>query len=455
MGQVVQRGDPPRVVTDSVTVQYNIIDNTYSDCRTINGQVRCKSNFWQYAGRLFPGSPSATTPGVGLKGATLSGVMSTQPDHFMIEGIPLTPYLDSAPAFTPPNWYPYQRAHMVAKDGGGQVLAETVAVAPVSTEMRCDTCHADGKEPGGHTGNVEMNILALHDEEEGTTFSTDPSKRPVLCAGCHSSNALGTPVVPGIPNLSFAMHEKHRLGGDLAAGVSVVSEGTNDCYLCHPGQQTQCLRDVMYSKGMTCIDCHGDTANVAISQLPPTNREPWKQEPSCAQSGCHATAYAPNPGTLYRNSVEHGGLYCEACHGSPHAILPTIQPNDNVQNIALQGHAGVLNDCLVCHSQPPTGAGPHNISYLSSVRGTISTTLGAPLAQVIVSANTTLTASTTLTGGYSLNNLPPGVYTITPQLTGYMFIPSYRAVIVPAGKAGQDFVALQVRTRLYLPRVMR
>jgi hypothetical protein len=446
--QVIEQGNPPRVITTSVAVDYNIIDNTYSAC----GPKGCKTNFWQYANKLFPTSPYSQTPNVGIKGATLSGTMQTRPDHFVVEGIPLTPYLDSAPAFTPANWYPYQRAHMVARDtSNGQVLAQTIAVAPVSTEMRCDTCHAQGKDPGGPNTDVELNILSKHDSEEGTQLM---NQRPVLCANCHSSNALGAPGVNGVPSLSFAMHNRHRLS-TIANAPAATADGTNDCYLCHPGQQTQCLRDVMYAQGLTCINCHGDTGRVATSQLAPTNRQPWLNEPSCAGSGCHASQYAPNPNTLYRNSKDHGGLYCEACHGSPHAILPTNQPNDNMQNIALQGHAGVLNDCRVCHSQPPTGAGPHGISYWSSVMGQISTTVGSPLYQVQVSGGVALTTTTTFTGFYTLLNLPPGVYTITPHLNDYIFRPPYRVVNVPASKTHQDFAAISMRSRVYLPLTLR
>ena len=112
--------------------------------------------------------------------------------------------------------------------------------------------------------------------------------RPVLCANCHGSNALGMPGNPELPNLSRAMHNRHAPGGDAAASpwlaaaqaltaradsstipTAVTDEGTDNCYLCHPGQQTQCLRDVMYSKGVTCINCHGGTAAVAESRPPP------------------------------------------------------------------------------------------------------------------------------------------------------------------------------------------
>jgi hypothetical protein len=356
--QVIRQGPNPEIVTSGVTVEYRIIDNTYSAGKT---------DFWQYAKQLF-GADLA--PNVGLTGATLAGQMHTAAgDHFAIEGVPLTPYLDSAPGPGSQYWYPYQKAHLVAKDSvTGAVLAETTTVAPVSTEMRCDTCHADGMQEDIATGIIETNILTLHDLEENTNLM---GSRLVLCANCHGSNALGMAGNPELPNLSRAMHNRHAPPGAAAGSpwlaaaqaliagtdsaiipTAVTDGGTDNCYLCHPGQQTQCLRDVMYSKGVTCINCHGGTAAVAD----PTRR-PWIDLPRCGT--CHASQFAENPGKRYRDSVGHGGLYCESCHGSPHAILPTVQYNDNIQNIALQGHPGTLDTCTVCHTQIPTGLGPH------------------------------------------------------------------------------------------------
>lgn len=361
--QLIRQGPAPQIITEGVTIEYSIVDNTYSAGKT---------DFWQYARALFGVD---LPPDVGLTGARLAGTMHPAGDHFIIEGIPLTPYRDSAPQPGPQNWYPYQLAHLVARDAAtGRVLAETTTVAPVSTEMRCDTCHYDGGVEGIRTGNVETNILALHDQEEHTNLM---GSRPVLCATCHASNALGAAGRPGIPNLSRAMHGKHadEVGGNDEDGrsngwdigrvlnaatgkqftvTSRIKESTNTCYLCHPGQQTQCLRDVMSESGMTCTSCHGSMSDVANPA-----RRPWIDEPRCGT--CHGPQYAEEPGKLYRNSVGHGGLYCEACHGSPHAILPSTQPNDNIQNIALQGHAGTLSDCRVCHAQVPAGAGPHGI----------------------------------------------------------------------------------------------
>ena len=118
----------------------------------------------------------------------------------------------------------------MVKDGQGNVLAGTQAVVPVSTEMNCQNCHGDNgtAAPSIATGKVKQNILTLHDRNEGTSLM---ASRPVLCAGCHSSNALGTAGRPGLPSLSSAIHSRH-------AGMDDgTMEGT--CYQCHPGPRDQ------------------------------------------------------------------------------------------------------------------------------------------------------------------------------------------------------------------------
>jgi hypothetical protein len=46
-------------------------------------------------------------------------------------------------------------------------------------------------------------------------------------------------------------------------------------------------------------------------------------------------------------------VHGEACHGSTHAVTPTVVAADNVQAIGLQGHAGVIDTCTVCHINRP------------------------------------------------------------------------------------------------------
>lgn len=331
--QLIRRGSEPDITTSGITVEYKILGNSRSDNKT---------NFWQYAQKLF-GLPSPLTPNIGLKGYGLSGRMQAKEDYFIAEAIPLTEYLDSN--LTAP--YPYQVAEIVAKNSSGTIVASTQTVTPVSSEMHCEYCHNDNGQgnPGIATGGVKKNILTMHDKQHATSLM---AQRPVLCASCHSSNALGTTGKTGVPSLSHAIHGRHSRAG--------IDDGTmtGTCYSCHPGARTKCLRGAMSLAGKTCYDCHGTLTTVANA-----NRRPWLDEPRCGQ--CHDASHSENSGKLYRESKGHEGVYCQACHGSQHAEYPSREANDNVQSILLQGHAGTIDTCTVCHTDTPDGAeGPHN-----------------------------------------------------------------------------------------------
>ena len=79
---------------------------------------------------------------------------------------------------------------------------------------------------------------------------------------------------------------------------------------------------------------------------------------------------------LYRFSKGHGGLLCEACHGSTHAEWP-VQPesgayvaNDNMAAIQLQGHTGKIIECSACHTEtlPTSLDGPHGMHPVGATR---------------------------------------------------------------------------------------
>jgi hypothetical protein len=279
--------------------------------------------------------------------------MDPSGDHFEAIGIPLTEYSNSAPTTRDP----YQLATVtVLSQTTGVTLTQAIVVAPVSTEMLCDACHSDtgiatvesGITP---TGKVETNILTQHDQEHLSDYPVGHEgalmdSRPVLCASCHASNALGELGVDGLPSLSRAMHAKHSEEDDFPTG-------TAGCYMCHPGPETECLRDVMSQQyDLTCTDCHGELAIVA------QNPDPWLNEPRC--DTCHGSVVQQDQ-PLYRLSKSHGGIACEACHDSPHAIAPSREPRDAIKFIDLQGHAGTLDTCTVCHLTQPTGPFQHAI----------------------------------------------------------------------------------------------
>ncbi len=322
--QVLRRGEEPDIIrgTDAA-VRYFIPSNTHSADKT---------NFWEYPQALLGGP---LTPEVGVTGSRMAGSMAyTGAGDYSVVGIPIVPTDDDG------RENPYPLATVEVRTGG-TLVARTQAVVPVSTEMSCNLCHNDP------TVSTASDILMDHDRLHGTTLM---AQRPVLCAGCHGSNALGLPGQPGLHNLSSAMHTAHstRMGGITL---------TETCYACHPGIRTACQRDVHLSNGVTCTECHGDMAAVGNPA-----RNPWADEPRCGTCHVRAGFEFEQPGTLYRNSEGHSHVKCAACHGSPHAITPTITEVDNVQAMTMQGHAGVINDCTVCHVNQPSESFFHRVS---------------------------------------------------------------------------------------------
>jgi hypothetical protein len=408
--QVVLMGNPPQVVTSGIRVEYSYADNTYSVGKT---------NFWSYANALFGVS---LPDNIGLKGKGLAGTMDLSGDHFIAEGIPLTEYSDSAPTIR----HPYQLATVVVKDAiSGVVLASINVVTPTSSEMRCDNCHSDTgiAKPQSPTGKVETNILQLHDEKSGTTLMTS---RPVLCANCHGSNALGMPGDPNRKNLSNAMHSQH---------AQIIPNTLDGCYNCHPGPQTRCLRDVMSTDaGMTCINCHGGMANVS------TNPNPWLNEPRC--DTCHNSGEYHQDQALYRFSKDHGGLYCEACHDSTHAVAPSREANDALKFVALQGENGPLTKCSVCHTgSPDPNFGPHQTINTHMISG--NTGIGGVTLRYTV--GTAKTFKSDISGNYAFPVPDNWSGTVTPVRSGYAFTPANRAYTgLTSDQSQQNYIAIPV-----------
>jgi len=350
--QVVKRGNPPQVVTSDVSVEYRLLDNTTSANKGQYGQ------FWVYAESLF-GIALALDTGLNLEDPSrhngLSGAMIPSGNHFQVNGIPVTPINDAG------IWNPYQVAEITVKDGSQTVRARTRATVPTSDEINCGKCHT------GRDANPLKDILLTHDAKRGTALVA--RNAPVLCAECHGSPALGTSG-PGSSGkyLSQAIHGFHATQGA-------------SCYDCHPGTNTQCSRSIAHmdtTASGNCTACHGDMANLAGTIA--SGRIPWVSEPTCgschtapgtptrttAQVGAVSTIPQVDSGaTLYRNAQGHGGVSCAACHGSPHAMVPTTHASDNYQANQYMGslpHAAhpeqAMGSCAVCHetSKPTASA---------------------------------------------------------------------------------------------------
>lgn len=413
------------------TLTYESASDTTGSVNTYSVGPTKKTNFWDYFPALF--GLGVLPPNIGMTGNPTASVKpaplawDSSKNWYEGTGIPITP-LDDAGKVNP-----FPIVKVTAKDAGGQVLASAHTVLPVSTEMNCRLCHASvtgspaAKPAGGWVNGVptpterdwRLNVLRLHDQKnagnasysallgakgygtslEGSVTKSDPSQnKPIFCDTCHNSNALaywGLGGEKGVSAMTAAMHTRHANVIDPLSGKTLNSIGTRDaCYSCHPGKNTQCLRGAMGNPTgatgkhlMECQSCHGPMTTVG------GKRNGWYDVPTC--QSCHHdgirdtvainpdgsfktaldTRFATNLNTpasglsLYRFSVGHGNLQCEACHNSTHAEF-TDKPsangnstNDNLRSIEAQGYVAALRECTSCHATVPssTSGGPHGM----------------------------------------------------------------------------------------------
>lgn len=320
--QVILRGVEPEILNSDVTVTYSMPTNARSFDKT---------NFWKYAPQLFG---TTIAPDVGRTGHGLSGSMTVSGgDLWQVTGVPVMPS-DNAGRLDP-----FAVGLVKVTGGAGTVFARPVV--GVSTQFNCALCHGTG------TGTPASGVLQYHDGFEGTDLL---NQQPVFCASCHADSSIGAPGTPGISNLSHAIHNG-MIDPVQQSGLD------NVCLACHPGLRDPFQRDVHKEAGLNCIDCHGDMTAMADPA-----RVPWVDLPRC--SNCHSKPgyQFEQPGKLYKDSIGHSSVRCTSCHGSPHAIGPATTPIDNQQAIALQGHAGTINTCTVCHTVQPNEAFFHKVT---------------------------------------------------------------------------------------------
>ena len=405
--QLLKKGEPPVPITSGVTITYQATPDTTG---SVNSRSANKTNFWTYVRTLFLNSVPPETGLAGYKTQSKTPqamTYNTTAGYWEGVGIPTVPYDDKS------TFNPFPMAKLVAKDSTGKVLAQASIVLSVSDEITCTTCHASNSDPAampasGWVNNsdpskdAKLNILKKHDDRwnisqylsqlqtngwtyQSSLYQTAVSGTPVLCAACHSDNALGLAGLPGIGAEASDMHTLHGpqilLSNNQSLDQNSTTSDLNSCYLCHPGPKTLCKRGAMNTQ--LCSSCHGNVSYVGTA-----SRQPWFIEPACQM--CHNTSqrytttfdtngqwrqttdttFATNNNVpitganLYRFSTGHGSVYCSACHGSPHAEFPSLQANDNVYPIALQKYAAKITECTACHTsklQATGNGGPHGI----------------------------------------------------------------------------------------------
>ena len=193
--------------------------------------------------------------------------------------------------------------------------------------MDCSSCHASGARSDTQPSSgwaahpllikdYKLNILKLHDDRQsgdqtytaalaasgysgaGLYATVTANGKPVLCAVCHGSNALGTAGQPGVAPLTQSVHGYHAHVTDPATGQTLDdAQNRSACYRCHPGSETRCLRGAMGdavaadgTMAVQCQNCHGNMSAVG------SERQGWLDEPNC--QACHTGTAAKNSGQL-------------------------------------------------------------------------------------------------------------------------------------------------------------
>lgn len=385
--QLVKRGNPPEVITEGVELTFDV-EEAFE-----NPQQRVR--FWEFADKLLGAD---LEPGVGVGGLRVNDTMIYD-EHlhaFTAPFIPVVPYEQDG-SYNP---YPLFTIRAQNKETG-ELLAETMTVAPTSSEMGCKNCHGgDWRVDGvaGFTDETSRDILIAHDKNSGTNLLEKAEKgEPMLCQSCHADPVLGTKGNPELLNFPAAVHGWH-------ANFLTEREGMQACVACHPSRPegpTQCFRS-HHSDYMDCTNCHGTLEDHALSLLKKeheagkkgaarlmedlkprmvdsveeiNSRIPWLQEPDCLN--CHDNyavaetvdafnTWTSGGDTLYRHRHDElGALMCEACHGSTHAVYPATkntygEDRDSIQPLQYQGnYRPIGNDCMVCHTTQPEGEGHH------------------------------------------------------------------------------------------------
>ena len=190
-----------------------------------------------------------------------------------------------------------------------------------------------------------------------------------VCQDCHGQmTQVGDDFTEGFPQLGFPA------GADLTKRVSWASEPA--CDSCHAGDAMQI--DQLKQSGQM----HDTVVNTMDSDDNPDGLRlllAYRLSDHKANNGPDNLPLLKFPDSrfatteaLYRLSGAdngsdkgHGGLSCEGCHGSTHAIWPNKNPfsNDNKAANDLQGHAGTIIECSTCHEGDlgNTLDGPHGM----------------------------------------------------------------------------------------------
>jgi hypothetical protein len=227
----------------------------------------------------------------------------------------------------------------------------------------------DAYGPANYDANGKRLTSVTMDILDQTCYSCHPGKNTqcmrgamasggLVCQDCHGQMAsvgddFTNEVSPTNPG-AFHLGSDYYSPGSKTPRVPWANEP--GCGSCHTGNAVDNIAKSSSDVLVNPKDRQGNVDGIRLAQayrindvrsvpIVPANRQ-------FAENVVNEGVAADGNPKLYRVSTGHGGLMCEACHGSTHAEFPNANPNanDNMASIQIQGHTGVISECTVCHS---------------------------------------------------------------------------------------------------------
>ena len=173
----------------------------------------------------------------------------------------------------------------------------------------------------------------------------------VVCQDCHGNMAeVGN---------DFSIRVSHTNPGDfiLDGSLRVPWASEPGCQSCHTGDAMNPRHPagaLVASDGLRLLQAYAPATLAVPGVGEPVQVAHMIQSPDspfAENQGVNAHGAAVS--TLYRLSTGHGGVKCEGCHNSTHAIWPVKNSfsNDNIAATQLQGHTGTIIECSSCHGK--------------------------------------------------------------------------------------------------------
>jgi hypothetical protein len=210
-------------------------------------------------------------------------------------------------------------------------------------------------------GPVGRDPLVAGDVLENTCYQCHPGKRTeclrgamaaggVVCQDCHGN-------MQQVGN-DFSMRVSTGNAGDfiLDGSLRVPWASEPGCQSCHTGDAVNTNHPpgaIVSDDGIRLLQAYqSETLSVPGVTQPVQVATMLKSRDSRFAENTAFNADGAEVDLLYRLSKGHGGVMCEGCHNSTHAIWPVQNPsaNDNIASQQLQGHHGTLVECSTCHA---------------------------------------------------------------------------------------------------------